>query len=306
MMREKLELSLLKFVRLYTYNTPIPKGKYRAFMMALDLCKYLPESLPAETKDGRKFAIHLKTGMQTSVYFVGEYEKAMTEIVKSLLRPGDTCLDVGANFGWYTTLFYKVCGEKSNIHAFEPMPPTYSELEQNYRLMGSPPNVQINNLALGDKPDELTINLFEGLSTGHASMSTQGRDDAISYKCEVVTLDSYMEENAVGDVDFVKVDIEGAEMMFLKGAGKLFAQKTPPIWLMEMALQQTKNFGYLPNDLIDFLRERADYDFYIVDEHKTRLVKIDGFDENHVGANVICFPRGFYGERFETLKNYLT
>ncbi len=306
MIREKLERSFLKFVRLYTYHTPIPKGKYRAFMLALGLCKNLPENLPAETKDGRKFTVHLKTGMQTSVYFVGEYEKILTEIVGSLLRQGDTCLDVGANFGWYTTLFQKVCGERAEIHAFEPMPPTYAELEQNYRLMGSPENVRINNLALGEKPDELTINLFEGLSTGHASMSTQGRDDAISFQCRVVTLDSYMEENAVGEVNFVKVDIEGAEMMFLKGAKKLFAQKTPPICLMEMALQQTKNFGYLPNDLINFLGERAEYDFYKVDEFETRLTKINGFDETDIGANVICFPRGFYRERFEALRKYLT
>ena len=305
-MREKLELSLLKFVRLYTYHTPIPKGKYRAFLTALQLCKSLPETLPAETKDGRKFAVHLKTGMQSSVYFVGEYEKVMTEIVRSLLRAGDTCLDVGANFGWYTTLFQKVCGETAAIHAFEPMPPTYAELENNYRLMGSPPNVHINNLGLGEKEDELTINLFEGLSTGHASMSTQGRDDAISYKCRVVTLDSYLEEKSVGEVNFVKVDIEGAEMMFLKGAQKLFEQRTPPIWLMEMALQQTRNFGYTPNDLIKYIGERAAYDFYRVDEYKNRLTKIEGFDPADIGANVICFPRGFYADRFPALEKYLT
>jgi FkbM family methyltransferase len=305
MNRETIDKILLKAVRTYTYNTPIPRGKHRAYLLALKFCKTLPDKMVAETKDGRKFSVHLKTGMQTTVYFLGEYEKALTEIVKVLLREGDVCLDVGANFGWYSTLFYKYCGETAEIHAFEPMPPTFKELEQNYNLMGNPANVFINNLALGEKPDELTINLFEGLSTGHASFSSQGRDDAISFKCEVVTLDSYLQEKNVGDVNFVKVDIEGAEMMFLKGAQKLFEQKTPPIWLMEMALQQTKNFGYLPNDLINFMREKVVYDFYKVDEINMKLIKIDGFEKDDIGANVICFPRGFYEERFASLQNYL-
>jgi FkbM family methyltransferase len=305
MNRETIDKILLKSIRAYTYNTPIPKGKHRAYLLALRLCKSLPDKMEAETKDGRKFSVHLKTGMQTTVYFLGEYEKALTEIVKSLLRDGDVCLDVGANFGWYSTLFQKYCGNTGEVHAFEPVPPTFKELEQNYKLMENPSKVFINNLALGEKEDELTINLFEGLSTGHASMSNQGRDDAISYKCKVVTLDSYLEERRVGDVNFVKVDIEGAEMMFLKGAEKLFAQKIPPIWLMEMALQQTKNFGYTPNDLINFMRRRVDYEFYKVDEINHKLIKIEGFEKGDIGANVICFPRGFYQDRFAGLLNYL-
>ncbi|HUR99795.1 MAG TPA: FkbM family methyltransferase [Pyrinomonadaceae bacterium] len=304
-MKGNIENLVLKTVRLYTFNTPIAKGRHRAYLTALKLCKTLPDSMLTETKDGRKFSVHLKTGMQSTVYFLGEYEKALTEIVKAVLREGDVCLDVGANFGWYTTIFQKYCGPTGEVHAFEPVPPTFRELEENYALMGRPSNVFINHLALGEKADELTINLFEGLSSGHASMSDQGRADAISFKCDVVTLDSYLQERNVPEVNFVKVDIEGAELMFLKGAEKLFAQKTPPIWLMEMALQQTGNFGYVPNDLINFMRARAEYDFFKVDEPNTRLIKIESFEEGDVGANVIAFPRGPYRDRLTSLTNYL-
>ncbi len=305
MNRATIDRILIKAVRAYTFNTPIPRGKHRAYLLALKFCKTIPDKMSAETKDGRKFSVHLKTGMQTTVYFLGEYEKALTEIVKSTLREGDVCLDVGANFGWYTSLFQKYCGKSAEIHAFEPVPPTFEELERNFELMGKPSNVHINNLALGDSFDELTINLFEGLSTGHASLSNQGRDDTISYSCRIVPLDSYLEEKKVGEVNFVKVDIEGAELMFLKGAEKLFKQKVPPIWLMEMARQQTGNFGYLPNDLLNFMSERADYDFYRVDEPGTKLVKFGKFDVDDIGANVICMPRGCYEDRMKSLKNYL-
>jgi FkbM family methyltransferase len=305
MNRQAAERVLLKTVRAYTFNTPIAKGKYRAFVTALKFCRSLPEKLIAETRDGRRFSVHFETGMQASVYFLGEYEKNLTEIATALLRKGDTCLDVGANFGWYTSLFHSVCGSGAHVHAFEPMPPTFVELAQNYELMGKPPNVRINDLALGDRPDESNIHLFPNLPTGHASISDQGRSDAVSYKCHVITLDSYLDANSVGDVRFVKADIEGSELMFLTGASRLFEQRSPPIMLMEMALEQTKNFGYRPNDLIEFLRQRADYDFYRIHPIESKLSKIEGFSNDDIGANVICYPRQAYPERFQSLQTYL-
>src|SRR4030095_16361559 len=127
-----IENLILRTVRLYTFNTPLARGRHRAYLTALKLCKSLPDRMPAQTKDGRKFAVHLKTGMQATVYFLGEYEKALTEIVTSLLREGDLCLDVGANFGWSSTIFQKYCGQSGQVHAFEPVPPTFCELEENY------------------------------------------------------------------------------------------------------------------------------------------------------------------------------
>ena len=69
----------------------------------------------------------------------------------------------------------------------------------------------INNLALGDDEGTVSINVFDDLPTGHASLSSQGRSDAAVFECRMVTLDSYLEEHDVGPVNFVKVDIEGAE-----------------------------------------------------------------------------------------------
>ena len=123
-----IENLILRTVRLYTFNTPLSRGRHRAYLAALKLCKTLPERMPAATKDGRKFSVHLNTGMEATVYFLGEYEKAVTEIVTSVLRQGDVCLDIGANFGWYTTLFQKYCGPNGQVHSFEPVPPTFREL----------------------------------------------------------------------------------------------------------------------------------------------------------------------------------
>jgi FkbM family methyltransferase len=305
MNRTTLETILLRTVRLYTFHTPIAKGKHRAYLEALRLCKTLPERIAGESRDGRRFSVNLSSATATTVFFLGEYEKAITEIVRPLIRVGDVCFDVGANFGWYTTLFHQIAGRTGEVHSFEPTPPTFRELEENYELMGSPDNVFINNLALGDREDELTINVFEGLPSGHASLSSHDDANAVSYACKMVTLDAYIETHGVRDVNFVKVDIEGAELMFLNGAGRLFRQPSPPIFLIEMALQQTRGFDYTPQDLIALIDSRGKYDFFKIDELATRLVKIESFSPDDIGANVICFPRSAYADRFQSLQKFL-
>jgi hypothetical protein len=114
-----------------------------------------------------------------------------------------------------------------------------------------------------------------------------------------VTLDSYLDENGVGHVSFVKADIEGAEILFLKGAASLFQQDVPPIILMEMALEQTGNFGYKPDDLIRFINERAPYDFYAVNEYNGTIKQVTAFTPEDIGANVFYIPQGFYQDRTE-------
>jgi hypothetical protein len=90
--------------------------------------------------------------------------------------------------------------------------------------------------------------------------------------------------------------------MFLHGATKLFEQKVPPVIMAEMALGTTKGFGYLPNDLIEFMRQRAAYDFYALNDFDGTLRKIDGFAPDDIGANVLCLPGNCDSRRFQQLK----
>ncbi len=280
----------LRTIRLYTYNTPISKGKYRLYQTALNALNSKPQALYTRVKDGRNLIVDLTTGMQETVFFIGEYEKIISEITSKLIGEGDVCLDVGANFGWYTTLMSMRSEKGGAVHSFEPVPKSFAELERNRELLPFAEKVHINNMALGDHEGTVLINLFDDLPSGHASLATRGESRISSFECRMITLDSYLKERNVGNVAFVKVDIEGAEMMFLRGASLLFEQELPPVFLMEMALGQTKDFSYVPDDLIKYIGEHAEYSFFKVDELGGKLVRIDGFDPDDIGANVFCIP----------------
>lgn len=304
-MRNSIEEALLRAVRLYTFHTPVNKGKYRIFQSALRLLKTRPDSLQVRLSDGRLFFVNLTTGMQESLFFVGEFERVLTEIATRLIGKGDVCIDVGANFGWYTSLMHLYAGADGKVHAFEPTPPSFRELVRNHELMGSPSNVLLNNLALGDRDGTVQVHLFEGLGTGHASLSEKGAVPSTVFDCRMTTLDTYLAECGDPRVDFVKVDVEGAELMFLCGAEGLFAQAVPPIVLMEMAAEQTANFGYEPNALIEFMGVRGDYEFFAANEYNGTVRQIDAFPAGDIGANVFCVPRSAPVEKRDAIRKYL-
>ena len=298
--------SWLRFIRLYTYYTPIRKGKYRLYQTALKLVKERPRELLTTVRDGRRFVVDLTTGMQETLFFIGEYERFITRVAEKLIGQGETCVDAGANFGWYTTLMSERVGPNGLVLAFEPMPRTFNELSRNRDLLRFKENVTINNLALGDHEGTVQINLFEGEPSGHASLSAKSQIGISSFDCPMTTLDQYLSENGVGNVDFLKADIEGAEMMLLKGADRLFEQKVPPIILMEMALEQSRHFGYTPDELVKYISSRGAYDFYKVDEPNECLIKIEGFDRSDIGANVFCIPVNSAPEKKGALKEFIS
>ncbi len=303
-MRETLERLFLKTVRLYTFNTPLPKGKYRLSETALRQCRAAPQKIITQSADGRNFEVDLTGGMHDGVFFFGEYEPAVSEVVSAIVRPGDVCLDIGANFGWFTTLLARLTGaeQAASVHAFEPMPDVFDGLKINVRLNDLPENVFLNNLALGDEIKRVSLHRFADLPSGHSSLSDMGKEEFQTFDVPMTTLDSYLAEHKIENVDFIKLDIEGAEMMFLRGATKLFEQPIPPFIIAEMALGTTKGFGYLPNDLIEFIRRCADYRFYALDETKFVLEEIEGFTPEQIGANVLCVPRNCDPRRLEKLK----
>jgi FkbM family methyltransferase len=296
---------MLKLVRLYTFNSPIRRGKLRLSRLAMRLSKFAPRDIIVSTVDGRRLYADLATGMCESLFFQGEYERAVTRVITTVVERGDVCLDVGANFGWYATLLRDLCGTNGSVHAFEPVPETFKTLEKNVGLGANRSNVHINNVALGDRPGNIEMHVFAGLPNGHSSISAMGRSDYKSVASPMITLDSYLTENCIEKVDFIKVDVEGAELMLLKGAEKLFKQAIPPIWMMEMALGTTREFGYFPDELIQFLRVRADYEFYAVEEPTGTLKRIEGFALDDIGANVLCLPSVRYGSRFERARKSL-
>lgn len=176
----------------------------------------------------------------------GTYE---TENV--IIEEGDIVIDVGANMGLFT-LFSTIKRNASVVYAFEPIMTTFELLDSNVRLNGVSDKVKIINKGLGDIEDTFQMSISNG-NIGANSMIFN-RDGNKHESVSITTLDTFIENESIQQVDFIKVDIEGAERLFLEGAQRTLAKFQPklsictyhliddPIILTELILKANPNY----------------------------------------------------------------
>jgi FkbM family methyltransferase len=278
---------ILNLLRWYGLHSPIPRGKRLLPRIATTLLGPLKGTVLVTTVDGRRFWVDLDDVLYRDVFFMGTYERRVTQLASRLLRAGDVAFDVGANMGWYTTLFATLVGPAGEVHSFEPSPTIFKRLQTNLSANGSPAWVRTNEFALGAAETEAVIHTFAGLTHGHASLSELSRDDFSSAKCSVTTLDSYAKLNNVSAISLIKCDVEGAELSVLEGARDVVGEMPPPMWILEINDETSKAFGYTPADMLGVLSGFG-YQFYAI---RGKLVRVGAKTGYTHGDNVLAvFP----------------
>lgn len=174
------------------------------------------------------------------IYEKGWYEPETVQILSGLLRPGMVVLDVGASIGQYTLLAAGIVGAGGKVHSFEPDPVTYQWLSGNVKR-NNLTNVTTNQLALGGEPGSLQLYIGSPENIGTTSLRPQYNHSGRSVSVEVLPLDTYLERAGIERVDFIKIDVEGAESMVFKGATKLLAKR--PTIIIEFEETNQKRFG---------------------------------------------------------------
>ena len=159
------------------------------------------------------------------------FEKETVGLLDRFLKPGMTVLDVGANFGYFTLLMSRIVGNEGKIHAFEPVSEYFQRLTGHVNLNGIE-NVETYQFGLSDQELELEISIGECSATLHYTSDIPPRSmETIRLK----VLDQWwFEEGPGSQVDFIKVDIDGHEPLFLAGAREII-HKHRPVLLMEVS-----------------------------------------------------------------------
>ncbi|XOJ85149.1 FkbM family methyltransferase [Methylophilaceae bacterium Uisw_099_01] len=229
-----------------------------------------------ELYDKRKFFFNPLDGTASKLFSIpitGEFEQKETDMVGLLLKKGDTCIDVGANFGYYSIYMSQKVGSNGYVHAFEPLNHTWNILQANC-ILNDIDNIKNNELALDEVLGEKEIYLPDiGIS---GSFKLHKYDKAFKkFVIKTTSLDNYVIENKVETINFIKADIEGAEFLMIKGAIKSI-EKFKPILFLEIQEHSTVLFGYKPIDIMSYLFRMGYQVFYVVDK---KLVKCDDFIE---------------------------
>lgn len=157
-----------------------------------------------------------------------QYEPQTTEYIKDSVREGSVVVDVGASLGYYTLLLARLVGPSGRVYAFEPIPRDFAILKRNVRANGYR-NVVLENKAVSDM-EGMARFYISPASYGMSSLCPMTNPESI-INVEVVSLDSYIQE----DVDLIKVDVEGAESLVVKGSRRLIQNSSHPRLVIEFA-----------------------------------------------------------------------
>lgn len=193
-----------------------------------------------------------------------EYEPELTHIVRRVVRTGDTVVDAGANFGWYATVCGRIVAPGGRVYAFEPVSRNYRRLLVNIELNRLARIVVAVHAGLSDASGARTIHYPNDTEGAYASLTPA----SAGWKGEtvrVVSLDEFLGSSEVRQVDVLKGDVEGAELLLLNGSASLLRDDKAPILILELNGEALQRFGNAKIDVWHLLRG-AGYDrFYGVD-----------------------------------------
>lgn len=226
------------------------------------------------------------------LYLGNLFEVNEVRYVKKSLKPGMIFFDIGANMGYYTLIGAKLVGSSGQVHSFEPSPRMFQELRFNVELNNFN-NVYLNNVALGNKPGLALLSRYDRGKEVFGSLSDRafpGKTIVGYDEVGLETLDDYMVKNSIVRVDIIKMDVEGAELLVLKGAKSFLKQCAPKIIVFELADIHAAGFGYRCEEVLDLLRS-MDYEIYTL-QSAVRLEKIVSNPSKYPGEpNLIAISK---------------
>ena len=212
----------------------------------------------------------------------GEYENEELYMSLKLLQMLDNesvVFDIGANLGWYTINILKDMN-KRKVYSFEPIGDTFVKLKEN---------LEINNLSsesifnIGFYDENKSMEFFYDTTATCASSLADLRESDTTRKieCKFEKMDDFINNNSVKRLDFIKCDVEGAELFVYKGAIESIKEFRPVVF-SEMLRKWCAKFEYHPNDIINLFRE-IDYKCFIIKDRKLEEIKI--VDEDTIETN---------------------
>jgi FkbM family methyltransferase len=161
-------------------------------------------------------------------YFPTNYEQDNFDFLYANCKEGHTVLDIGAHIGLFSTIAAKKVGVHGKVYAFEPAPATVPVLKQTIRINQLQQHIFPVQQAMGAGAGHITFYVSNTEADNSNSLVAYKEDRQLNGVQVVVnTIDNFVQENKLQQVNFLKIDVEGAEYDTLKGGVETFKHFRP-------------------------------------------------------------------------------
>lgn len=223
------------------------------------------------------------------LYVCGSFEPNEFAFLDRVLMPGMVFVDVGANDGYYTLFAARRVGPSGRVVAAEPSSRERAHLQRNLGRNGLD-NVTVVPAAIGAAAGLADLHLAHGVHAGHNTLGSFAHDDVVRASLERVPiepLDAVIARLNLPRVDFVKIDVEGAEAGVIAGASTVL-KSMRPLLLLEVNDKALRAQGNCADSLIGSLRSGLGYEIFVFSP-VTGLLESPR-DGDPLSANVVAIP----------------
>lgn len=186
--------------------------------------------------------------MQRSILIYETWSPEVTRVFQRFLKSGDHVVDIGANVGYFSLLAATLVGPAGHVTSFEPNPTIYGQLQANIARNRLP--VVAHQAACSDHDGEVGLYISDGWNSGECSFSSLNASGTRAQKISCVVADNVLEDRP--PPNFIKIDVEGAEMLVLKGLSRTLSAAHPALCL-EVDDRKLVNMGSSSREIYGYL-----------------------------------------------------
>ncbi|MBN8559321.1 MULTISPECIES: FkbM family methyltransferase [unclassified Leptolyngbya] len=185
--------------------------------------QWLPKEMQMTILQGKLKGKRWTVGSSQHGCWLGSYEYDKQQLLEQTIAAGSIVFDLGAHVGFHTLLASALVGSSGRVFAFEPMPKNLHYLKQHLK-MNQIQNVTVIEAAISDTDGVASFDL--AASSFHGHLAAQG-----SLQVRTISLDSLLNQGEIPLPDYIKMDVEGAEVAALQGMRTILEQAHPTIVL---------------------------------------------------------------------------
>jgi len=270
------------------------RGRTRLTLLLARRLKSL-QAVPVRIADCAALYVDLREGLAHHLVIGDPWEQAPWEqdeqsVMRQVVRPGDTAFDIGANLGLHSVLLASLVGSEGRLYAFEPNSELHHVLDRTFRNL---PNAVLLRCALSNEAVGSGVLFHPGdhLKVSLADWTAPWKTNARTLPCQIDTIDKLVARGVIASPDFIKCDVEGAELRVFQGAMTVLNRNDAPIVLFEANAATAAGFGLGLSEAKKFLEALPvpEYQFFEVGP-KPILSPLVEITAAH--SNVLAVPAG--------------
>jgi FkbM family methyltransferase len=236
---------------------PFERGRYAFEKLEPLLCKAgILTPVRVEVEPHMSFLLNPADVVPVTILRTGVWQPEVWHALEPSLHEGSVFLDVGAHIGYFTMKAAPKVGAAGHVLAFEPNPETLKLLYDNVAANGDN-NVTVEPIACTDKEETLTFYAAPVQNSGMSSLSkrnaeVEGAAPPKSYIVQGRPIDAVVRQLNLARVDAIKIDVEGAEVVVLRGAVETLKRFHPRLVIEEIP-EELASFQTSMEDLSSLL-----------------------------------------------------